>query len=167
MQLLQGRPGLNGGQVSGPEIIVQGLVRKFGQFEVERSIVAIIELLTFRRGHESIDEAISRFDVLKSKANNRVQNFDMPIAALAWLSLQAMRIPRSVWPLLFSNFGGQLPTDDDQLQAMMVAIRQQGHIAEHTHAGPRDLYEGMKGGRNRPGHYYHDDGEGDGNWSTE
>ena len=30
---------------------------------------------------------------------------------------------------------------------MCTAIRQQGHIAEHTHAGPRDLNEGMHGHR--------------------
>ena len=37
---------------------------------------------------------------------------------------------------------------------MMTAIRQQGHIAEHTHAGPRDLYEGIRGsGRHGTGHY--------------
>ena len=90
----------------------------------------------------------------------------MPVAALAWLFLEAMRIPRSVWPLLFSNFSGQLPTDDDQLQAMMVAIRQQGHITEHTHAGPRDLYEGMRGGTGR-GHYLTEEGQGNEGWGTE
>ena len=168
-QLTHGRPGPNGvGQVTGPEIIVNGLRRKFGQFDVEHSIVAIIELLTFRRNQiESIDEAIARFEILKSKAGNLGHAFEMPVAALAWLFLEAMRIPRAVWPLLFANFGGQLPIDNDQLSDMMIAIRQQGHITEHTHAGPRDLYEGMKGGHNRPGHYYQDDGQGDGNWSTE
>ena len=169
--ITQGRVDLVQGQISGPEVIVQGLARKFGQFEVEQSIVAIIELLTFRRnGHESIDEAIARFLLMKVRAGNNVANFDMPAAALAWLFLEAMRIPRNVWPLLFNGVGGRLPIDDEQLDAMLIAIRQQGHITEHTHAGPRDLYEGMKGA-GRHGSHYHTDGywqdEDANGWSAE
>ena len=82
--ITQGRVDANGFAVAGPEVIVAGLARKFGQFDVEASIVAIIELLTFRRiGAESIDEAIARFEILKTRAGNNVANFDMPVAALA------------------------------------------------------------------------------------
>ena len=153
-------------------MVVLGLERHYGQDELESSIVHIIEILTLRRnGHESIDEAISRFQINRTRANN-MPDFDMPVAALAWLFLEAMGIPRNTWPLLTTGFGGKLPTDSDQLHSMMAAIRQQGHIAEHTHAGPRDLYEGMKGAGRHRGHYHTDDGywqDGgtDENWSEE
>ena len=116
---------------------------------------------------------------MRARASNNVANFDMPVAATAWLFLEAMNIPRAVWPLLFNAFGGRLPINDDQLDVMMTAIRQQGHIAEHTHAGPRDLYEGIRGsGRHGTGHYNtwdmsHGSAEdaywqdGDASWSAE
>ena len=82
--------------MSGPEIIVNGLRRKFGQFDVEHSIVAIIELLTFHGNQvESIDEAIARFEILKSKAENRAANFDMPVAVVyqLWRTTSDRRRP--------------------------------------------------------------------------
>ena len=113
---------------TGPEHLVAGLQGRFGPSEVETSIKTIIELLTFRRGHESIDEAIARFEVLQNNAYS-MPGFEMPTAVSAWLFLEAMEIPRNVWPLLFNTFGGNLPTNAAQLHAMMSSIRQQGHIA--------------------------------------
>ena len=120
--------------------------------------MSIIELLTFKRlMHESIDDVIARFEAVRSRADNNVQQFNMPIAAIAWMLLEAMRIPRAVWPLLFQPNGGQLPVNEDQLALMTTQIRQQGHLTEHTHAGPRTLHEGQpfrqQGGK---GNYYND-----------
>ena len=67
----------------------------------------------------------------------------MPDAVLAWLLMVALGAPRAVWPLLFQLFGGSLPTTSDEFNTLCQSIRQRGHIAEHTHAEPRDLNEGM------------------------
>ena len=59
----------------------------------------------------------------------------------------------------------------------MTSIRQQGHFAEHTQAGPSTLYEGMKGGSGSSGkgrnyqHFYgnedwQEDGDSNNAWST-
>ena len=65
-----------------------------------------------------------------------------------------MGMPRAVWPLLFHPFNGEFPADEAQLTTLCGQIRQQGHIAEHTHAGPRDLREGFD--RSSRGHHWAD-----------
>jgi hypothetical protein len=50
-------------------------------------------------------------------------------------------------PLLLAPTGGTFPADAGGFHNLMLAIRRQGHIAEHTHAGPTTLDEG----RRRPG----------------
>ena len=124
---------------------MEGLRRRFGQLEVEINIMTILELITFKRlDYESIGDALTRFETTRTRVEGNVQNFDMPQAALAWLLLEALRIPRPAWPLLFQPTGGQLPVTADQMTAMIAQIRQQAHITEHTHAGPRTLREGMQ-----------------------
>ena len=93
--------------------------------------------------------------------------FDMPTTALAWLLLEALHIPKDGWSLLSCVTGGQVPVTDAQLQHLMTSIRQQGHFAEHTQAGPSTLNEGMKGasgsiGAGRGHHFY-----GDAEWQDE
>eukprot|EP00973_Karenia_brevis_P023141 3186660-Karenia_brevis.AAC.1 len=39
------------------------------------------------------------------------------------------------------------------MQELLRMIRQEGHIAEHTHAGPRDLYEANRSGKGK-GHVF-------------
>ena len=134
-----GREDAMGNLIStGVDVILEGLNRRFGQLDVESSITTIIELLTFRRNRwESIDEALTRFELLRSRTDSNAAGFQMPEAVLAWQLLVALNIPRTVWPLLFQPFGGRLPITDDQFQDMCTAIRQQGHIAEHTHMPDR------------------------------
>eukprot|EP00973_Karenia_brevis_P075454 10480421-Karenia_brevis.AAC.1 len=102
--------------------------------------MGIIELLTFRRAyHEGIDDALTRFEVIRTNAGEYVANFNLPVAAAVWLLLEALGIPRNTWPILLqTNVGGSLPTSNAEMQELLRLIRQQGHIAEHTHAGPRD-----------------------------
>ena len=91
-----------GNTTTGVDVILEGLNRRFGQLDVESSITTIIELLTFRRNHwESIDEALTRFELLRSRTDANAAGFQMPEAVLAWQLLVALNIPRTVWPLLF------------------------------------------------------------------
>jgi len=144
---------------TGIGMILEGLNRRFGQLDVESSITTIIELLTFRWNHwESIDEALTRFELLRSRTDANAAGFQIPEAVLAWQMLVALNIPRTVWPPVFQSFGGRLATTEDQFQDMCTAIRQQGHIAEHTHAGPRDLNEGMNSHRR---HFFGQNDDGD------
>ena len=105
---------------TGPEVIIGGLERRYGQMHVEASIMHIVELITFRRnGIESIDDAIDLLEATQARARDDVAGFSMPVAAQAWLFLEAMKIPRPVWPLLFQASGGNLPTNPEQMNGLM------------------------------------------------
>ena len=103
---------------------------------METSTRCIIELLQFRRrGSESIDEALSRFETCRQQTQTQAVGFDLPIPVVAWLLLEALRVPRASWPLVLAPWNNQLPQDDPGLTQLMVSIRHQGHIAEHPIAG--------------------------------
>ena len=152
--IAHGRWDMNGNQIEdGVQTIINGLRRRFGPSDVSTSIVTIVELLTFRRkDHESIDDATTRFEALRARVGGLADNFDLPMPVLGWLFLEAMHVPKPVWPLLLQANGGQLPVNEDQLNVVLHMVRQQGHIAEHTHAGPQNIAEGMRSGHSR--HHY-------------
>ena len=81
----------------------------------------------------------------------------LPAQVTAFLLPEAMA---RAWPLVLSNFNGEFPADEGGFTAMLGRIRQQGHIAECTHAGPRDLREGFERANGR-GHHWSDGGHGE------
>ena len=128
-------------------VLLRGLTRRSGGFQEETAHHAIAELLSFRRvGNESVDDALGRFETLHS-TSTEAAGFDMGHGALSWMLLTAMEIPRPAWPLLLAPTGGTFPVNGGGFANLMLAIRRQGHIAEHTHAGPTTLDEGHR----RPG----------------
>ena len=134
-------------QLDGLSLLIRGLTRRFGGFAEETAQHSIVELLAFRRlGSESVDDALGRFETLHATATE-VAGFDMGHGALSWMLLTAMEIPRPAWPLLLAPTGGTFPVDTVGFSNLMLAIRRQGHIAEHTHAGPTTMEEGQR----RPG----------------
>ena len=150
---------INQQRLGGLDVLLRGLTRRFGGFQEETAQHAIVELLAFKRlDTESIDDALGRFETLKATAGE-VAGFDMGHGALAWMLLSSMHIPRPAWPLLLAPSGGTFPANADGFEQLMIAIRRQGHIAEHTHHGPTTLEEGSR----RPGgtgNYYWDGDEG-------
>ena len=144
-----GRFDAAGNQIEdGVQMLIAGLRRRFGPLDIQTSISTIVELLTFRRSErESIDDAVTRFEALRARVDGLDQPFVLPIPVLSLLFLEALHVPKAVYPLLLQGNMGQLPINSDQLNAMMHMVRQQGHFAEHTHAGPQNLSEGMRGKR--------------------
>ena len=139
--------------------------RRFGPLDVQTSISTIVELLTFRRiERESIDDAITRFESLRARVAGLDDNFVLPTPVLSLLFLEAMQVPKPAYPLLLQGNAGQLPTTEEQLNAVLMMVRQQGHFAEHTHAGPQNLAEGLRD-RGKGGHHWFS-GETDGGAST-
>ena len=68
---------INGVQESGLALLVRGLARRFGAFAIETSTRCIIELLTFkRRQSENVDEALSRFETLRSQVRGQAVGFE-------------------------------------------------------------------------------------------
>ena len=136
---------------TGPQMLIAGLERLRRQFAVEVSTPAIIQLLNFRQGPESVDEALSRFETIRVQVRQQAPGFDLPVPVTAWLLLEAMAVPRRIWPLYLAPTAGQLPADEAGFRNLTVAIRHQGHISEHSHAGNRSW-------RNLPGFLADSDG---------
>ena len=77
---------INGVQESGLKILMRGLPRRIGAFAIETRPRCIIELPQFkRRGHEHVDEALSRFETLRAQVRARAIGFELPIPVTCWL----------------------------------------------------------------------------------
>jgi len=148
----------DGTTTTGLEILLRALTSSYGEDDIETAVHSMIEFATFRRlNHESIDDAIGRFITLRHRAET-LGGFTMSVPAMAWQALVAFQVPRTSWPTVFAPMGGKFPRTKPELEALMKSIKTQGHIAEHTHSGPRDMFEGQK----RPGttgNYYGDGGD--------
>ena len=138
-QLREGRVDPMTGQVmTGLTMLVNvnGLTRRFGQFDVETSTRCIIDLLGFRRRPvESIDEALARFETLRGQVQAQAAGFELPVPVLSWLLLESLYVPRRTWPIVLAPWAGRLPEQEAQLRDLLDAIRHQGHVAESPHAG--------------------------------
>lgn len=64
------------------------------------------------------------------KSNMWRWGFDLPHTAAYWILMEALRIPKSSWPLLLQPFGGTFSTHEEAMLALMTQIRQQGHTME-------------------------------------
>ena len=88
-----------------------------------------------RRQAEPIDEALARFDTLRGQVQAQAAGFDLPTPVLSWPLLEALYIPRRMWPLVLATWQGRLPEGEASLRDLLDSIRHQGHIAESPHAG--------------------------------
>ena len=114
---------LTGTIETGLKILLRGLERRHGGFAVETSTRCILELLQFRRrGAESIDEALSRFETARMQTQQQAVGCDLPVPVASWLLLEALRVPRASWPLVLTPWNNQLPTDDQGLRQLMERI---------------------------------------------
>ncbi|CAK0801133.1 unnamed protein product, partial [Prorocentrum cordatum] len=139
---------------NGVQMLITGLRRRFGPLDVQSSISTIVELLTIRRQEwESVDDAITRFEALRARVAQLDDPLVLPTPVLSLLFLEALHVPKAVYPLVLQSNGGQLPLTIDQLNSVIGMVRQQGHFAEHTHAGPQNLAEGYRG-KGYHGHHW-------------
>ena len=71
-------------QGSGIMLLLYRLGQRFGKLEVETTVRAIIDFMTFRRVHqEPVDVSLARFDVLQQKAREHAA-VEMSPAVLAY-----------------------------------------------------------------------------------
>ena len=126
----------NGPQpMSGLAVLLRGLSRKFGPLGIERNIKAIAEFMAFSRlGNEDIDSVLSRFDLLKTRAE--AQGFQINWTGASWMFLRGLHIPATAWPNLLLQTQGNLPADELQFRALEQQLRRSGHMHE---AGPYNL----------------------------
>ena len=91
----------------------------------------MVAMLQFKkRPHEVYDEAHARFENLKIRMGKHAPDFYIPWTLLPWLFLEAMYVPRHMWPLILQPTAGRLPVDEDGFVRLQSDLRHQGHMAE-------------------------------------
>ena len=82
---------------TGLQILMRGLARKYAPLCPEIAIKAIAEFFHVRRlGGESVDNFITRFDLLKSRAEG--QGMVINPLTVTWMFLEALGIPTDPSP---------------------------------------------------------------------
>jgi hypothetical protein len=123
--------GMGSRPVNGLTVVLKTLQRRYGNLTEEDTMRCISEMLSFRRlKEETIDEMLSRFEVLRHKS---IHGGGMNIgpSGFAWLLLKGMQMPPERWVQLLHLYGGNLPADEGQFLALMEQIRRQGHLYQN------------------------------------
>ena len=114
--------------LSGLGVILRALTRKFGELEYETNIITMHTLLHFTQGQgETIDQTLSRFDVVRHRAANHGGLEPGPSGA-AYLLMNALKIPPGMWASFLQPIEGRLPETEDQLNELLGYIRRQSHL---------------------------------------
>ena len=111
----------NGNMIPRPgwRCLVEFLRPRFASLDIEASVKAIADMMTFRRrSGESIDKVLARFELTKHWAVQE-GDFDLGSTGYDWLLLTALEVPPTVWAQFLAQFGGSLPQNRDQLAALM------------------------------------------------
>ena len=121
--------------------LLVGLEQRFAPLDEEQRLVALTEFLAFKRHHgESIDDFLSRYQIIRSRARME-GNFVMSIEAYAFLLVRIMKTDAQEFTLLLQPFGGRLPSTEMQFQAMLAHKRRLAHITEHY---PGNLHNALQ-----------------------
>ena len=118
--------------LTGCEIILRALERRYGAMEQEVAIHVISELMGFRRNAgESTDEVLARFEVLLHRAG-AIAGVQFGPQLRAWLLLNHLRIPRAAWHIILSPTLGRLPSNPDEYANFCQYVRRNGHLHEKS-----------------------------------
>jgi hypothetical protein len=136
--LVKGRPGgadpLTGITVMIPGYLclLESLRNKFAMLPQEQMIQSITHFLQFTRQQgESTDQAISRYEILRYRAET-LGKIQLNEVALSWLLLTALRVPVSSWSILLYPFTGNLPTTPAEFTNFTQYLRRNGHLYDRN-----------------------------------
>ena len=128
---------LHGGLVNGVQVepmtyIMHSLAERYGQLGEEVRLSAIAELFTFSaQNNERIDDLLTRFDILRERAQAEGQ-MHMSVQALVWLLLKACNITDNQLQQLLGPTQGHFPATADEFAALQLQMRRMGHIVENS-----------------------------------
>ena len=81
--------------LTGLEVILRGLVRRYSEMEVETSIGAIIDLLTFQRlSGAPVDDMLGRVEIIKARAEE-LGDFNIGTGGLSCMAVAAAAVQRA------------------------------------------------------------------------
>ena len=124
----------NGPQgVDGLTFLVSVLQQHFAPLAEETTLKAVSDFLGFRaESYETVDKVIARFNMSRAKAQS-TSGFAMSSQGYAWMLLGALGCEAKQWSECLQPFGGVLPSNEQQLLAMMAQLRRMGHLLEGHH----------------------------------
>lgn len=93
-------------------------------------MTAMTDLMNFRReGSEHIDDLITRFDILRQRANAQGQ-LVVSIQGLVWIPLRACEVNDTQLMQVLAPTHGLLPATNLEYDHMKLLLRRMGHIIE-------------------------------------
>ena len=126
------QPDVNGNpvQVTGLEMLIRALERRYGPLAQELEVHCISEILQFRRNvSEDTDSVVNRFNLTRDKALNGA-GFDMSWIGFSFLLLTILGIPKTQWPILLAPTLGALPRTQQEYNDFCQYVRRQGHLTD-------------------------------------
>ena len=121
---------INGVQVDPPTYILNVLSERYAQLGEETRLKAMTDLMMFhKRGHERIDDLLTRFDVLRQRAVGQ-GGVAMSVEGLSWLLLRACQPNDQQLLMLLQDFRGRYPANEAELRQLYTSLRRMGHILE-------------------------------------
>ena len=112
--------------------LMHSLSERFAQLGEETRLAGITELMNFtRNGQERIDDLITRFDTIRTRADQQGQ-LAISIQGLAWIILRACQVNDMQLMTLLQPFWGLFPADAAQYQTLCTYLRRMGHIIERA-----------------------------------
>ena len=133
---------INGVMVDPVSYIVYGLHARFAQLGEESRLVAMTEMLSFaRKPHESINEVLTRYEIVRQRARLEGQ-FVMSSEGCALQLLRACGVNTTQLMQLLQPFNTNLPRNEQELSAMANSMRRMGHILENT---PGNIASSLRG----------------------
>eukprot|EP00959_Pyramimonas_sp_CCMP1952_P430786 9021855-Pyramimonas_sp.AAC.1 len=125
-QILDLQDGLGPRQVTGLAVLLRALARNYALEAGEDAIRAMAEMMAFSvQQHETIDVALNRFQVLKSRAIDHGLNPGP--SGWAWMLMTGLRVQPDEWLHLLGMFDNRLPQDEEEFSRLIQSIRRRGH----------------------------------------
>ena len=134
----------NGGVINGQHLdpvsfLIHGLSARFSPLDDEIRIRAAQDLLQFqRRGNESVDVLITRFETIRSRAPSEGGGANVSTEPASLILLRAIGVSSEQFQRLTQPFGLRLPNSEEELAQLMHQLRRMGHIIEHRPANIAD-----------------------------
>eukprot|EP00971_Amphidinium_carterae_P039641 778948-Amphidinium_carterae.1 len=117
--------------MNGLAVLLRGLAKRFAPENGEQSVKALANVMAFSvLPNESIDEVLSRFEVLLSRAADE-SNFVAQPQSKAWMLMSGLRLPPEEWMHLLHPMNGKLPNTDNEYAQLVQFIRRRGRVHQH------------------------------------
>ena len=123
---------VNGQQVDPITYLLHGLSQRFAPLDDELRLRATQDLLGFsRRGNETVDALISRFEIVRQRA--RIEGGGaVSIETASLMLLKAVGVSPEQFQSLTQPFGLRLPNTEDEFLQLTHHLRRMGHIVERS-----------------------------------